>query len=541
MQARKDGCGYPGHAIVVLLTLGLFWFTGPLDAEPRVITGLSARAALVGVPPPSPFAAAIVDPATLSKLPNLAASGVSGVGRIAVDLHGHQAFLGGYALVSSIVVVDATTNAVQAVVGVAPAGVLLTSLVADPVRARLYITTNSPQPAITVLDTRSMSFLPPIVLPPGPLGATTSQPVVAPDGTRLFVSLANTVYSVTLPDGQITGSATFAFSPGVLGLNQERNELYSADCNGDTIYTISADALSLERSFGGFPGVCNFAVRPMDGALLVDFLLGDAQSTYFLQSQLAALDPATGNVLETSTGTGLSLSVSIDGKQVYRLRRDDPVLGTPYGNTSSQLIVLDAATLGELASIPLDDRPPGPDRDQSAILATGAASIPTVSTAIEYFDASLGHYFTTPIPAEIAALDGGTFPGWVRTGETLPVYAQQGDGPGSTTPVCRFYGLPQKGLNSHFYSASPAECAAVQQKFGDSWLLESWDVLDVYLADASTGVCPFETLPVYRVYNNRPDANHRYTTSMSIRDSMVQAGWVPEGYGPDAVAFCVPR
>jgi len=66
-------------------------------------------------------------------------------------------------------------------------------------------------------------------------------------------------------------------------------------------------------------------------------------------------------------------------------------------------------------------------------------------------------------------------------------------------------------------------------------------VFDVYPADAATGACPFETTPVYRVYNNRPDANHRYTTSLAIRDSMVQAGWIPEGYGLDAVAFCVPR
>jgi hypothetical protein len=95
--------------------------------------------------------------------------------------------------------------------------------------------------------------------------------------------------------------------------------------------------------------------------------------------------------------------------------------------------------------------------------------------------------------------------------------------------VRRFYGLPEKGLDPHFYSAWPSECTAVQQKFGDSWLLESWDVFDVYPADSITGARPFETTPVYRVYNNRPDANHRYTTSLSIRNSMAQAGWIPEG------------
>ena len=66
-------------------------------------------------------------------------------------------------------------------------------------------------------------------------------------------------------------------------------------------------------------------------------------------------------------------------------------------------------------------------------------------------------------------------------------------------------------------------------------------MFDVYSADIMTGACPFETTPVCRVYNNLPDANHRYTTSLAIRDSMVQNGWIPEGYGPNAVGFCVPR
>ena len=41
----------------------------------------------------------------------------------------------------------------------------------------------------------------------------------------------------------------------------------------------------------------------------------------------------------------------------------------------------------------------------------------------------------------------------------------------NSVPVCRFYGNPARGLDSHFYSASPDECAAVQQRFPDDWLL----------------------------------------------------------------------
>ena len=45
---------------------------------------------------------------------------------------------------------------------------------------------------------------------------------------------------------------------------------------------------------------------------------------------------------------------------------------------------------------------------------------------------------------------------------------------------------------------------------------------------------------MYRVLNGRRDANHRYVTSPAIRATMLAAGWIAEGYGPDAVAMCAP-
>ena len=62
-----------------------------------------------------------------------------------------------------------------------------------------------------------------------------------------------------------------------------------------------------------------------------------------------------------------------------------------------------------------------------------------IVTAIEYYDAALDHYFVTAFPEEIAALDVGQFPGWVRTGLGFSVYAA-GSGVAGSTPVCRFYG-----------------------------------------------------------------------------------------------------
>jgi hypothetical protein len=47
-------------------------------------------------------------------------------------------------------------------------------------------------------------------------------------------------------------------------------------------------------------------------------------------------------------------------------------------------------------------------------------------------------------------------------------------------------------------------------------------------------------VPVYRVYSNRPDANHRYTIERAVRDAMVAKGWLAEGDGADIVVMCAP-
>ena len=94
-------------------------------------------------------------------------------------------------------------------------------------------------------------------------------------------------------------------------------------------------------------------------------------------------------------------------------------------------------------------------------------------------------------------------------------------------------------LNSHFFSASLAECDAVKQRLGDTWIHETADAFVAGVPDAN-GACPIGSHPVYRLYNNRADANHRYTTSRAVRDEMVARGWVSEGSGAAGVAMCTP-
>ena len=99
--------------------------------------------------------------------------------------------------------------------------------------------------------------------------------------------------------------------------------------------------------------------------------------------------------------------------------------------------------------------------------------------------------------------------------------------------------------NSHFFSASPAECNIVQQKSTtdpnySGYVFESPSVFFVALPDTTTGACPAGTAPVYRLWNQRADSNHRYTGAPAIKAQMIAAGYVAEGYGPNAVIMCAP-
>ncbi|MGE5105373.1 MAG: hypothetical protein ACM3NZ_11535, partial [Betaproteobacteria bacterium] len=160
--------------------------------------------------------------------------------------------------------------------------------------------------------------------------------------------------------------------------------------------------------------------------------------------------------------------------------------------------------------------------------------------AIEFYNAALDHYFVTALPNEIADLDAGVHAGWARTGQHFTVYDPATPAAGMS-PVCRFYS-PAPGIDSHFYSASPAECAEVIARFADVWDEETTNAFGVGLPDAATGACPAGTIPVYRTWNNRADSNHRFTIDPATAQAMIARGYVAEGYGPGPlpVAMCAP-
>src|SRR5690349_7046098 len=95
---------------------------------------------------------------------------------------------------------------------------------------------------------------------------------------------------------------------------------------------------------------------------------------------------------------------------------------------------------------------------KSATLST-TRSVPNnlYATITEYYNSALDHYFITSDPGELQALDTGAVAGWIRTGATFGAFVANSN---LAAPVCRFYGLPTAGLDSHFYSASSQECTA---------------------------------------------------------------------------------
>lgn len=190
--------------------------------------------------------------------------------------------------------------------------------------------------------------------------------------------------------------------------------------------------------------------------------------------------------------------------------------------------------------------PCGPPAGSTIFTIEQAAGPVETVTAIEYYWAAADHYFITWIPDEIAALDNGVYPGWVRTGLTFNVFAP-GESGGVGVSVCRFYGLPSAGLDSHFYTANADECAAIPTIFHGAWQLESADIFDIRLPDPVTGACAMGFVPVYRLWNQRSDSDHRFTTDYSVAVDMITRSYVSEGWGPGVgpnglgVAMCAPQ
>src|SRR5205085_11096383 len=107
---------------------------------------------------------------------------------------------------------------------------------------------------------------------------------------------------------------------------------------------------------------------------------------------------------------------------------------------------------------------------------------PTVTApVVEYYNAALDHYFLTQAGAEIADLDSAVHSGWTRTGQSFLAW-RSGQSDGRGMAVVRYYGLPSRGLDTHFFTASWGEVRSfIGSSYFSDWQQETLDAFELAL------------------------------------------------------------
>jgi hypothetical protein len=163
------------------------------------------------------------------------------------------------------------------------------------------------------------------------------------------------------------------------------------------------------------------------------------------------------------------------------------------------------------------------------------------SSVVEFYHDQLKHYFYTSDSAEIKSiLNGDSGQGWTKTGHSFKAWLPKVNP--VAKPVCRFYGDPIVGPNSHFFSVNSDECEKLDlQSQVSSANVKKWNFeglgFTVEEANTETKTCNQGRKPVYRAYNNGflrgIDSNHRFFTDAMLIATMVSNQWTLEG-----VVFC---
>ena len=172
----------------------------------------------------------------------------------------------------------------------------------------------------------------------------------------------------------------------------------------------------------------------------------------------------------------------------------------------------------------------------STVPSNGVAP-PNTVPVIEYYRGDLDHYLITSSAVEIANIDMFQSATWQRTGGVFYAYPSNAVAPVGARPVCRFSAAGL--INSTYFSADPVDCDNVAKDTADGWHVDSNAAFWVETPDAD-GNCADGHVPVYRFFNNRRDANQRFTVDRSERRAMVNRAWVPDGIGSVGSVFCSP-
>lgn len=240
-----------------------------------------------------------------------------------------------------------------------------------------------------------------------------------------------------------------------------------------------------------------------------------------------ALQPAL-MVAPATSATAFAQRVASD--PAYAAALGQPVVHTGFG-AGDQLAYLTYPPLVDPTVMSVRLHETG---DFTAVYRNGYAcfSAPPpdrIDTVLEFQRAGLDEFFYTADPAEIAAIDRGDVGAWTRTGGRFAAVTARGCALSSgDTVVYRFAGRP--GVGSHFFTRDRAECAHVEHSA--QWNFEG---IPFYAAAVrADGTCAAGQAPLYRTWRPFGVSHHRFTTDVTVVGAMTARGWLAEG-----VAMCV--
>ena len=520
-----------------------------------------------GIGSPGRLCGFTIDPVTRAYIPFAGTPVATGSNprAMAIDASGSFLFVLGNSASVWAYTLDPTTGVATAVPGspFETNGEFAMSIAIDRAGRFVYVAGGNVNESIAVFAlNRTTGALTPIVGSPFPVMGTRGL-AFTPDGRFLFTGSAT--YAVNATTGMLTKVATAANPPtaaGGVAIDANGRFLFVLDAYKYVVNGFAIGANGALTPTGSQPvGVPDPAGRVTGGLIVVDDLVYAAHTYtnrlygYRINATTGTLTPVASSPFDVAFRPSAFAADSVL-PNAFSLAAGDEILA-PYGVYGGQPpyswsiasgtlppgLSLNATTgvVSGMAggtgtydfSIQVADSTGATAAGNRAISVSGSAPTGLPVSVVEFYNASLDHYFITYVTDEIAKLDNGTFKGWVRTGLSFNAFANTQSG---TSAVCRIYIPPDKG-DGHFFGRDANECAGTMSK-NPTFFLESDAFL--YLYPPTLGNCAAGQVPVYRAYSNRADANHRYTTSRAVRDQMVGKGWQAEGDGDDIVVMCAP-
>jgi hypothetical protein len=194
----------------------------------------------------------------------------------------------------------------------------------------------------------------------------------------------------------------------------------------------------------------------------------------------------------------------------------------PQANGMRQAdLVVDAPQLAALAILTITG---------NGVAAAAAATV----DVIEFHDVRDDQYFITADAREAALLDSAALgPDWSRTGVSFKAWPRDATD-ARALPVCRFFGTPGFGPQSHFYTAYANECDAVRKD--PHWIEEGVTFRATLPVDGSCDDGYDTVVRLWKPGASVTETRHRYVIDRGIARSMQAAGWVLEG-----AVFCAPQ